>query len=170
MARSKMAENEITFKTQYNGRVRRFINSGERLKKEYMPKFDKDGNWQLVETGETDLYEYIQSHALSCDINVLMARYKNGELDVLQRVQGAYGDFTQMPETYADMMNKVIEAENHFNSLPVEIREKFDHSVVKYMQSFGSPEWLDIMGLSKNDVVPAPAPADQKEEVKKDES
>lgn len=97
------------------------------------PKFDKSGNFELVEAGEVNVYDEIQSHAESCDINILMKRYANGDASALSKVQGTYFDATGMPKTYAEMLNTLISAESQFNALPLEERAKFDHSFEKWL-------------------------------------
>lgn len=151
------------FLTQYNsrhstGRFRQNPGNSEHIL--YSPKLDDDGNIQLVEAGKEDIYAAIQSHKDSVDIHVLLARYRNGELDVLTKVQGAYGDFTEMPKTYAEVLNAMIAGENLFNSLPVETREKFDHSFEKFMLSMDNfSEFAEKMGFDvKAPEVPVTAP------------
>lgn len=99
------------------------------------PKFSDDGNYILVPAGEVSVYDEIQSHAESCDINILMKRYLNGDATALSRAQGAYFDASSMPRTYAEMLNMVLDAENAFNSLPVDERAKFDHSFEKWLMT-----------------------------------
>ncbi|ALS03501.1 VP3 [Gokushovirus WZ-2015a] len=97
------------------------------------PEFDSKGNYELVEAGEVNIYDEIQSHAESCDINVLMKKYQNGDPTALSKVQGTYFDATGMPKTYAEMLNTLIDAENQFNALPLDERAKFDHSFEKWL-------------------------------------
>lgn len=108
-------------------------NPGTPVHKLLKPKFDKSGNYELVEAGEVNVYDEIQSHAESCDINILMKRYANGDASALSKVQGTYFDATGMPKTYAEMLNTLISAENQFNSLPLEERARFDHSFEKWL-------------------------------------
>lgn len=108
---------------------------GNHIHKLLKPQFDKSGNYELVEAGEVDVYAEIQSHAESCDINVLMAKYQNGDASALSKVQGTYFDATGMPKTYAEMLNILIDAENQFNALPLDERAKFDHSFEKWLSA-----------------------------------
>lgn len=155
----------VFFRTQFDQREPVFQNPGEPEKVLYTPQLRDDGNIDLVPSGKEDLYQAIQSHKDSCDIHVLLARYQNGDVDALSRAQGAYGDFTQMPTTYAELLNAMIAGEAYFNGLPVETRAKFDHSFEKFMLSMDDmPKWLEMMGI-KPDVadgpsVLSPAPAD----------
>lgn len=135
------------FDTPFMSHARVYQEPGSGLRTLYTSRLDDDGNVELVEAGHDNLYASIQSHKDSCDIHVLLARYANGDVDALSKVQGSYGDFTQMPTTYAELLNSVIQGENYFNSLPVEIREKFEHSFEKFMVSMDDmPAFLGKLG------------------------
>lgn len=137
------------FTTQFNGRRRIVQAPGNGEKLTYVPKLSDSGDFDLVESGKVDLYGEIQSHRDSCDIYVLLNRYQNGDLEALSRVQGSYGDFTQMPKTFAEALNAMIAGEQMFNSLPLEIRQKFDFSLEKFMLGMDDmPSWLQKVGLS----------------------
>ena len=114
--------------------------AGERYRTEYEPVYDSRGVWHLEECGKTDVYLDIQSHAASCDLNIIMQRYRNGETDVLEQVQGTYGDFTGIPKNYADLMNAKITAEKLFMSLAPDVREKYGNSVEQFMSEIGTQE------------------------------
>lgn len=145
------------FLTQYERAPRVIQNSGDRVKTLYGPIFDKNGVMSLKEIGKHNLYDEIQSHADSVDIHVLLQRYANGDPGALARVQGAYGDFTQMPHTFAEALNTMIAAEQYFMGLPVETRAMFGHSFQQFIASMDQPDWTSKMGLTPD--VPAPAPA-----------
>ncbi|UPW40964.1 internal scaffolding protein [Sigmofec virus UA08Rod_5935] len=135
------------FNNQFEARTRRVKNVGSGEKVLYTSRLAEDGTIELIESGKQNLYAEIQSHKDSCDIHILLARYQNGDPDALSRVQGAYGDFTELPKTYAELLNAVIAGEQMFMSLPVEIREKFDHSVEKFMVAMDDmPKFMEMMG------------------------
>ena len=82
--------------------IRRYCNNGTREKKSYQPIYDRAGVWHLEEMDtKIQTYMEIQSYKDECDINLIMARYRNGETDVLSKVQGVYGDFTNVPNDFA---------------------------------------------------------------------
>lgn len=139
----------MSFPTQYNRPVSKFSNAGNRIHETYVGRYDANGHMHLEKTGEEDIYAQIQSHKDSVDINVLMQRYKNGEVDVLSRVQGVFADVTGMPSTYAEMMNIVNDSTAAFEALPISVREKFNHNVMQFLQESGSDAWFDKLGLVK---------------------
>ena len=125
--------------------------------------------YALTPSGTENLYESIQSHKDSCDIHVLLARYQNGDVEALSQRQGHYGDFTEMPKTYAELLNTVISGRSYFDSLPVETREKFDHSFEKFMMTMDNMEnFAKIMGFVEDD--PQPQPEVKEKEVSEDVS
>lgn len=134
-------------KTQFDPHERKYSNVGDRYKVLYTPHFDDNGVMELVENGREDLYAYIQSHKDSCDIHVILDRFARGDMSVLSKRQGVYGDFTEMPSTYAEALNAMISAENYFNGLPVEIRARFGHSFQKFLVSMDKPGFAEAMGF-----------------------
>lgn len=142
-----MYDGKLGFFTQYRPRTRFISNGGQRERILYQSKFDENGVMDLVECGKEDFYDFIQSHAESVDIHVILARFQNGDVDALSRVQGAYGDFTNMPTTYADLLNKVNEGQSFFNSLPVDIRAKFNHNFAEFMAGMDKPDFLEKLGI-----------------------
>lgn len=141
--------------TQFHRRESVPTEPGSRIHQLRKPKFDKDGNFELVPAGEVNIYDEIQSHAESCDINVLMKRYQNGDAAALSKVQGAYFDATGMPKTYAEMLNVLIDAENTFNALPLEERQKFDCNFQKWLSN------LDTILSPAGDEQPRTTPIDE---------
>ncbi len=131
------------FPTMFDKSSRVHCNSGSSLKKIYKPVVRDDGVVDLVESGVEDLYESIQSWKDSVDINVILARYANGDVDALSKVQGAYGDFTQFPTTYAEMLNRVIQGKHMFESLPLEIREKYNHDFSQFIAAMDKPDFWE---------------------------
>ena len=78
----------MKFSNQFRQHQRFLSNVGSRDKIVYGASYNEKGQLILEEKGREDWYGYIQSHKDSVDIHVLLARFKNGETDVLNRVQG----------------------------------------------------------------------------------
>lgn len=140
----------LKFKTQYD-RTRIYSKPGSGIKKNYRAEVLKNGDIELVEDGEINLYEMIQADKDSCDINVLLKQYALGDPSALAKRQGTYGDFTQMPKNFAEMLNKVIEGEKLFESLPVEVKNKFDNSLNQFIATAGDESWFAKLGITGAD-------------------
>lgn len=136
------------FRTQFE-RVRVFAKPGQRFRDTYHSVVTDNGAVELEKDGVDDVYAFIQSHRDSVDINKLLQRYARGDVSALMQRQGSYGDFTTFPKTYAEALQAVIDAENMFMDLPVEVREKFGHDSNQFIAQIGTPAWMDALGLSK---------------------
>lgn len=130
--------------------------SGSPIRTLYKPVVDKKGNIELEECGKENTQEIIQSYAESCDIQLILQNAMMGDVSGLQKVQGFYGDFTQMPKTYAELLQLQIDAQNTFNSLPPDVRKSFDNDVNKFLMSAGEKDWLKKLGIDPdlNNIVP----------------
>ena len=140
------------FDTQYSPRERIHPCSGSRVKQLYAGRFDANGRVVLEEKGTEDLYAYIQSFADSVDINVILARFANGDTEALSRAQGFYDDVTDFPTNMADALNSINKAEEMFKSLPLEVRQRFDCSFEQFLSQSGTEDWLQKMGMTSDPV------------------
>lgn len=147
------------FKTQYDGRERIKSHPGNPIKQLYAGSYNERGQVELKEDGTEDLYAYIQSFADSTDIHAILRRFENGEVDVLEKVQGFYGDITGMPRTYAEALQRIADSEKVFMSLPVDVRAKFNHSFSEFLAASQDADFLDRIGLKTEDS-PEPVPAE----------
>lgn len=93
------------------------------------------------------------------DINNIMKKYaKTGIMTHLAKHQGSYGDFTGVRD-YHTALNKMIEADKSFASLPSGVRSKFNNDAGKFMDFVHDPanaEEMVEMGLAH---APEPEPA-----------
>lgn len=152
------------FKTQYDERERVFTHPGNPFKQLYTGSYNERGQVVLHEDGTEDIYAFIQSFAESTDIHVIMRRYQNGEVDVLEKVQGFYGDITTMPHTYAEALQRISDSEKVFMSLPVDVRAKFGHSFSEFLAASQDTDFLVRLGIQpKEQPVPVPVESDPKE-------
>lgn len=154
----------MEFKTQYDARDRVFTDPGSPEHITYAGHYDEKGRVVLEESGRENIYDFIQSHAESCDIHVLMKRYQNGDVDALSQKQGFYGDFLDFPKTYAEALNHMNEMERQFMALPVETREKFGNSFTEFLAASAEPDFLDRLGI-KTESVTKPVPDIPQDEI-----
>lgn len=124
-----------------NKHVRFYSNAGSRFEPIYSAAYDENGTLELTQVGEKNLYNEIQSHAESCDINLLISRFMAGEVDVFERVKGFYADVTSLPKTYQEFLNLGIKTENFFNSLPVEVKKEFNNSYTEFLVASTKPDF-----------------------------
>lgn len=133
----------MQFRTIMN-RERIMSNSGERFSPTYSLKVQDDGTKDLVQTGTVDVYAKIQTYKDSCDINFILERFVNGDESALSANTPSFGDFTEYPTTYAEMLQRQHDAEEMFMSLPVEVRAEFNHSANEFFTSIGSEKFNGV--------------------------
>ena len=96
------------FRTQYSDRVRFTAAPGDPVKKTFTSKWREDGMIELVETGSINIYDEIQSHKDSVDINVLLSKYaKTGHLEILNRAKTQFMDVAGLPNSIVGFYNLV---------------------------------------------------------------
>lgn len=121
------------FDTKYSGRVRNMVSHvGDPIKKDFVGRYDYNGDVELVENGVRNLYDEIQSYADECSMDNILRRFASGDVSVLSKSQGVYVDASKLPEHFVDMCNLVADVEREFNSLPVEERANYENNFVKY--------------------------------------
>lgn len=121
---------------------------GSGVKDSFKMNIDLKGRRKLVRNGTIDIYAQIQSHKDSVDINLIIAKYMNGDESALSKVQGFYGDYTNIPTSLNDLQNRVMDAERLFYQLPLEVREKFEHNASMFYHSIGSDTFNEALGLT----------------------
>lgn len=110
---------------------------------------DEKGRRTLKENGKIDIYAQIQSHKESVDINYILARFANGDTSALSKVQGVYGDFTNIPTSLNELQNRIVDAERLFYQLPLETREQFEHNPSIFYSSIGTEAFERVLGIDK---------------------
>lgn len=113
-----------------------FSDCGNPIGLTYNYKF-VDGKRMLVSDGEVNRQEFIDSFAESQDINVMISKFLQGDTSVLNPSLGTYGDFTDAPQTYAEIFDRVEQCKRVFDQMPVEIKAKFDNSYESFWSKFG---------------------------------
>lgn len=145
----------IKFRTMYDDFDRVPSVAGNTEETEYAPVIGDDGVLSLESIGNVDIRAMIDSYRESCDLNVILARYANGDVSALSASQGSYFDAVNMPKTYAEMLNTVMTAENEFLKLPLNVRERFDNSFQKWLSLMDNPvEFNRLMGFEPENSVP----------------
>jgi len=99
-----------------------------------------------------------QADARDCDINLIMRRYeKTGTLPDLIVKNGRYGDFSEVPD-YQEACNIVNFANEQFDALDVNIRNRFANDPVNFLAFMNDPaneDEIEKMGLLKPEAVKA---------------
>ncbi len=123
----------MRFDTKFDERPRKMCSHvGVPVKKQFVGRYDYNGNVELVEEGLRNVYDEIQSFADECSMDTILRRFAAGDVSVLSKSQGVYVDASQLPEHFVDMCNLVADVERKFSLLPVEERAAYENNFVKY--------------------------------------
>lgn len=123
----------MKFKTPYDVSEGIETATGDFQRPTYKAVFSKDGDYDLVEDGIELTYEKIQSYKDSVDVNFIVARYAAGDAYALDQVTGIYDDFVQVPSSYMDVLNSIVEARNAYEMSSKDI--SFDEFVKKALMA-----------------------------------
>jgi hypothetical protein len=122
-----------------------FSCAGNSVVDTHVLKISDDGREELVKSGSIDLYDMIQSHAESVDINRLIERFSAGDHEALYRRRGVFIDITDMPTNYGAWHKKIHEGMQVFEGLPLEVRREFDFDAGKFFASVGSERFEEVL-------------------------
>lgn len=115
--------------------------SGSRKKKVYSLFYDGK-KMTLIESGEIDIQEQINSYAPECDMSFILSRLQHGDFSVLNGKNTMYADFHNLPTNFREVLDVALSAERVFNSLPIDVRRDFDNDYRKFVSTAGSAEWM----------------------------
>ena len=109
---------------------------------------------ELVKTGETDVYALIQSRLEETKIENIIKRatYDPTALGNQDwQTSEVMTDISDAPTNYHEWYGRIKDAEAEFDKLPIEVKNKWDNDVEKYVMAYGTTEWADKMGLLKEE-------------------
>lgn len=131
--------------------------SGDRYRYEFTGKVFDNGVIELIPNGKTDVYASIQADAEANSIPAILARFENGDPSGFD-AKAMYGDFTDLPKTYAEFLQRQIDAQHVWESLDPKQRIRFDNDMNQFFATAGTKEWIDKLAgeLLREDPLPDP--------------
>lgn len=137
----------------------RFVSSsGSPTKSVHVLRHTALGDKELVETGKTNMYEYIQSFKDECSLEKILAR-ASADPSVLQARQGVFIDSTGLPRTLSELMDVMSTAEKYYNDL--QPAEKARYATFNDFLSNYIPDLVKTVQSQENGVsepIPTPTP------------
>lgn len=130
--------------------------SGSRKRRIWTPHFIEsrlglaEYEIDLSEDGEVDTYDAIQELSDYVDIDNIVKRYNNGEIDVLEKVQGFYGDLTTLPVDMRGIYDLNAQGKTLFDSLPDDVREQIGD--YKSFMTMAADKYNDIFKPRESEV------------------
>jgi hypothetical protein len=92
-----------------------------------------------------------QSHASSCDINLILAQFmETGIMPNMKQSKPQYGDVSEID--FQDIQNQLANAKSLFEELPDPVKAQFDNEPFKFLKFAENPEnntALVEMGLAQ---------------------
>ncbi len=139
----------MKFRNQFTADSNLFVsNPGTKIVADYGLVTAEDGSSFVGVVGEKNLDAIIQSNKDTGNVALLVAKYNAGDEEALNRVRGVYGDFRNMPTTYAEMVSRLNECRIVFEALPVDIKEQFDNNPDVFWSEYGSERFNNIIAGS----------------------
>lgn len=124
--------------------------AGESVRRTYLWERNEKGEKVLRLDQTIDQQAEIDSYLEETKIENIIRR-ASIDPDIAKRIApdlgGGIQDFTEMPQTLAELQNIQIRAEQIWDEVPKEIKFKFDNDVDKFIASFGTVEWAKNLGI-----------------------
>lgn len=111
-------------------------NPGTPLHKVMHGEVKEDGTIRLIVDRIEDTDAIIDSFRESTDIHNIMARIQAGDINLLNAKKGFFADVTEMPKTYAEMLDLIEKGKYFFNRLPAEIKEQYNNDFNQFFADF----------------------------------
>lgn len=94
------------------------------------------GDHIRVVSGQTNVYEFIQSSKAATDINQIYLRAMSGDPSGLYaRGEGIYEDFSSVPDNINEYTAMISKIQNKFDSLDSSIKSLFDNDFAKFQDA-----------------------------------
>lgn len=153
-------------RANHNEKERKETEAGKKVRLTFRWTYDDKGNKSLVQDEEIDRDAEIQSYLEETKIENIINRAAF-DPSIAQKLCSQLNDaepqdFTNMPSTLAEAQNLMIQAEQTWDKLPREIKQKFDNDVDKFIANFGTVEWANALGLIQEPVVDEKTKVDEK--------
>lgn len=133
-----------------NKRSMEFVsNPGQAEQEIFHGELMPDNTIRLISDGYENIQMYIESFRESTEIENIIRRVNNGEIDLLNARSGVFGDFVGMPNSRSEALNSIISAQRFFESLPDDIKNNFNGSFDNWFNAVGNEDFLEKTGLIK---------------------
>lgn len=138
------------FRTAYSGQVRYETPTGTRIEKTYGYEVDNMGRRVLVQNGEKDIQDEINSYEEGCLIENIIERANMGDFSGFKG-PGEFMDLTEFPKDLVEAKRSMMELENTFNSMSNDIKAKFNYSLEEFIATAGKDSWKEALGMNQGD-------------------
>lgn len=137
-------ESKVVFFSKMHRPKAAFAPSSDGTAPVYEERLSKSGTVDLVEVGRHNINEFVQTSLEGTLVYNILDRFALGDTSVLEKVKGFYADTVSMPTSLLEVHNFMKSLDARFDSLPVEVKEKFGNSAEKFMLSIENGEFTKI--------------------------
>lgn len=134
--------------------------AGESVRRTYLWERNEKGEKVLTLDQTIDQQAEIDSYLEETKLENIIRR-ASIDPDIAARIKpdigGGIQDFTDAPQSLAELQNIMMRAEQIWDEVPKEIKLKFDNDVDKFIASFGSVEWAKNLGIYQEEQTEAKA-------------
>lgn len=147
----------MKFRSAYSDSGRYYSPSGDGFRKKYVKQKNPDGTSVLLEDGIENVYDSIQKAGLGLAIDDLIRRAKAGDTEAIPEVVDSYVDIRKAPKDLLEANKMLADARSKYESLPAELRSKYDNNFNTFLEAASSGEALKVASdLTKAKVKPKP--------------
>lgn len=132
----------MKFNTVYNYPTTVPASSGSRTLPKFVRRVDDDGRKILVQDGIEDIYGGIQQAAKGVEVADLVRRFRSGDTDAIGDPTFESVDITAAPTSLLDAQNKLIQAREHFDALPVKVKQLYNNDASYWLSKVASGEFV----------------------------
>lgn len=124
--------------------------AGESVRRTYLWERNEKGEKVLRLDQTIDQQAEIDSYLEETKLENIIRR-ASIDPDIAARIKpdigGGIQDYTEAPQTLAELQNIMLRAEQIWEDVPKEIKLKFDNDVDKFIASFGTVDWAKNLGI-----------------------
>lgn len=127
---------------------------GEKIRRTYLWQMNAKGEKVLVIDQEIDQQAEIDSYLEETKIENILRRASidpNIAERLMPETGGGIQDFTEAPQTLAELQNIMLRAEQIWKDVPKEVKLKFDNDIDKFISGYGTVEWAKNLGILKEE-------------------
>lgn len=120
---------------------------GSPVRVTYSARINENNVIEVVPSGKEDFQSFIESFRDQTDMAYILKQLSLGDASVLNQSAIQYGDFTQMPHSMLEAMQMQLDAEKQFNTLPLDVKSKFNNNYREWCSSAGTDDWFAKMNI-----------------------
>ena len=136
----------IKYRKFYDEPIEQFSDAGNKTER-VIKMSDPNGSiYEIKESDEIiDIQAHINSFRDSCDINLLVARFKGGDISAININKSlSGGDISNIPQNVHELNDRIRSGNEIFESMPDDIKTKFNNASDFY-NAIGSEQFIKAL-------------------------